>query len=254
METFKQYAKYYDAIYGQKEYAKEVAFLETVIKKYSPRKVNSLLSLGCGTATHDIALAKKGFFITGIDASKEMIAIAKQKARAENVGMELLVADVTTFSLPQKYDAVMALFNIVGYMAQNNDMEKMLANASASLKKNGLFVFDGWYGPAVLKDRPQNRQKEFVKDGKDVKRITTQQLDIEKSTLDITFEILEKRQGQWHHITTETHKTRFWYLPELEYFLSKAGLSLIKACLWMDDNATVSENAWDLFVIAKKIW
>jgi len=241
---FKKYSEYYDKIYEEKDYKKEADFLIKVIKKYSQSKVANILSLGCGTASHDIILAKKGFEITGVDMSEEMIKIAKEKSEKEKVNIKFKVADVTDFKVNEKFDFSMAMFNIAGYMTENESMEKMLKNTFKFLKKGGLFVFDCWYGPAVLKSRPENREKKVG----DFVRRTTQNLDIEKSIIDITFEVLENGAVK----TKENHKMRFWYLRELEYLLNKNGFKMLKVCNFMDLSSKVSEDNWNIFVVAKK--
>ncbi len=249
MSVFQKYADYYDEIYLQKDYKKEVDFLMSVVKKYSPVKVKSILSLGCGTASHDIILAQKGFDILGIDGSAKMIKIAKHKVREAGVSIDFKVADISNIKVNKKFDFAMAMFNIVGYMTENDAMENMLKNVSRSLKKGSLMVFDGWYGPAVLKDKPQNRARKFLKDGKEITRLTTQTIDTEKSIIDITFTISVNGKK----VTEENHPMRFWYLKEIEYFLHKNGFAMLKVCNFMDLNSTISENKWDIFVIAKKI-
>ncbi len=245
MINFQEYADYYDLLYQDKDYKKECDFLLSVIKKHSPIEVRSILSLGCGTANHDIILARKGFKITGIDRSKKMIKIAEEKAKKENLDIEFKIADITDFKINKKLDFAMAMFNVVGYLTENMQMEKMLKNINRVLKKSALFVFDCWYGPAVLKSRPENREKEIRKG---FIRKTTQKLDIEKSIIDINFEMLEN--GKF--LAKENHKMRFWYLKELEYFLEENDFELIKVCNFLDLNSKISEDNWNIFVIARK--
>ena len=246
MDQFQKYADYYDLIYREKDYKKEAEFISQVIKKYSTGKTETILSLGCGTASHDILLAKKGFKILGVDKSKKMIQLAKEKVKKENTDIKFKVADITNFKVSEKFDFAMAMFNILGYMTENEQMERMLKNVFKFLKKDGLFVFDCWYGPAVLKSRPEDEEK---KANENIVRKTTQKLDIEKSIIDITFEILENNKTK----LKETHRMRFWYLNELEYFLNKNRFELIKVRNFMNLNSKISENSWNIFVIAKKI-
>jgi SAM-dependent methyltransferase len=243
---FQKYANYYDAIYKEKDYQKEVDFLAQIIKKYSKGKVKNILSLGCGTASHDILLAKKGFKILGVDRSQKMIKIARQKAEKEKTDIKFKLADVTNFNFAKKFDFSMAMFNIVGYMIENEQMDKMLKNTAKLLKRSGLFVFDCWYGPAVLKSRPENKTRNI---GEKIFRRTTQKLDIEKSIINITFEIIDNEKLA----DKENHKMRFWFLKELEYFLNKNNFKLVKVCNFMDLNSKISEDNWNIFVIAQKI-
>ncbi|MCX6718094.1 MAG: class I SAM-dependent methyltransferase [Candidatus Staskawiczbacteria bacterium] len=245
MANFQKYADFYDKVYENKDYKKEADFLKNVIKKYSSIKVGNILSLGCGTASHDIILAKSGFKILGVDKSPKMIEIAKQKAKKENADIKFKIADISNFKAGGKFDFAMAMFNTLGYMAENEAMENTIKNTGRLLKKNALFAFDCWYGPAVLKNRPEDREKTiggFI-------RKTGQKLDIEKSIVDINFKIFKDGIIK----INENHKIRFWYLPELEYFFAKNGFKIIKICNFMDLNSKISEDNWNIFIVAKKI-
>lgn len=245
MDTFQKYADYYDSIYQSKNYQKEVDFLIKIIDKFSVKKVKNILSLGCGTASHDIILAKKGYKIFGIDKSKRMIDIAREKATKEKVDIKFKLADIADFKVTGKFDFCMAMFNIAGYMAENEDMGKMLKNVSKFLKSGGLFVFDCWYGPAVLKSRPEDKEKEIG----GFMRKTTQNLDIERSLININFKLSENGVLK----TEEDHKIRFWYRKELEYFLGKNGFKVVEVCNFLDLNSRISEDNWNIFIVAKKI-
>lgn len=243
MEVFKKYSNYYDNFYKDKDYNKEVEFLQEVIKRYSSIKVEDILSLGCGTVSHEVILAKNGFRITGIDKSETMLKIAQEKAKG--LPIEVKLADNRNFRTDKKFDLAMAMFNVIGYQTKNIDMEKTLQNVSNSLKKNGLFVFDCWHRSAVLKDRPLDKTKKIG----EITRVTRQKLDIQNNTIDINFEIIDKG----NKVLEENHKMRFWLLPELEHFLSKTGFKLLKACNFLDLESEVSEDIWNIFIIAEKI-
>jgi cyclopropane fatty-acyl-phospholipid synthase-like methyltransferase len=54
-----------------------------------------LLDLGCGTGTHSIYLAQKGYSVVGVDFSPKAIALARQKARQAGISVDLQLGDVT---------------------------------------------------------------------------------------------------------------------------------------------------------------
>ena len=60
-----------------------------------PRGTRSALDLGCGTGTNAIALASRGWRVTGVDFSPSAIAAARAKAEAAGVPVRFLVGDVT---------------------------------------------------------------------------------------------------------------------------------------------------------------
>lgn len=249
MAVFQKYANYYDILYRDKNYKKEVEFLEKVINRYSSLKVKNILSLGCGTANHDLILAGKSYKILGIDSSEKMLEIAREKAKKQNLDIKFKLGNIKDFKVNREFDLAIAMFNVMGYIVRNKDIEKALQNISRFLRKNALFVFDCWYGPAVLKDRPRKEKD----DKGEIVRTTVPKLDIENSIIDINFRVFRKERDKKKKIAQEIHRVRFWYLPELKYFLSTNGFDLIKSCNFMNLNSKVSENNWNIFIIAKKL-
>jgi 2-polyprenyl-3-methyl-5-hydroxy-6-metoxy-1,4-benzoquinol methylase len=156
---FKSYAKYYDIIYADKDYGKECDFLEEIFKKYLKSKPKTILDCGSGTGGHAILLAKRGYEVTGIDLSEEMINIAKEKASKNNVNVDFHVMNLCNLRLNKKFDACISMFNVIGYITNNNDLLNALSNIREHLKKGALFIFDFWYGPAVLTILPSSRMK-----------------------------------------------------------------------------------------------
>ena len=84
MSVFGKYAKYYDLLYQDKNYSKEADYIDRLIKTYHPES-KTILDLGCGTGRHDILLAEKGFFLTGVDSSKEMLSAAINEKEDQHV-------------------------------------------------------------------------------------------------------------------------------------------------------------------------
>ena len=80
MATFGNYSRYYNLLYKDKDYIGEAGFIHELIQQYSPG-TKSVLDLGCGTGRHDFLLAEKGYAITGVDMSEEMLLIARSQSR-----------------------------------------------------------------------------------------------------------------------------------------------------------------------------
>jgi predicted TPR repeat methyltransferase len=55
--VFGNYARFYDNLYSDKDYAAECRYLEKLFRRHSGRGVRSILDLGCGTGNHDLPLA-----------------------------------------------------------------------------------------------------------------------------------------------------------------------------------------------------
>ncbi len=73
------YAETYDALYGDKDTAAECNLIERLFATRDGG-VETVLELGCGTGNHAIPLAARGYWVTGVDRSGDMIAAAAAKA------------------------------------------------------------------------------------------------------------------------------------------------------------------------------
>lgn len=73
-----------------------------LIEWLQPEAGEKILDLGCGTGELTAQLAAGGAQVTGIDSSASMIASARQHFP----GVTFEVADGTSFSLPEQFDAI----------------------------------------------------------------------------------------------------------------------------------------------------
>lgn len=65
-----------------------------------------VLDVGCGTGELAIALARRGYDVTGIDGSPVAIEKARANAARNGLTVRFEVQDATNLSLPDQYDAV----------------------------------------------------------------------------------------------------------------------------------------------------
>ena len=137
MAVFQRYAEYYDLLYRDKNYSKEVDYIDQLIKKYYPGS-KTILDLGCGTGRHALYLAKKGYEVTGIDGAKGMIDVAKQQSLQSGLSnVSFIVLDSESFSLkPESYDAVVCS-SVLEYV-QNDKM--LLCNLVKVLRPGGVLL------------------------------------------------------------------------------------------------------------------
>ena len=159
---FEKSANVYDLIYKSKDYAGEAQFLSALIEEYKP-DAKSLLDLGCGTGEHCINLKRSfDYAVTGIDINAEMIEIAKLK----NPNVTFIHADMTDFSLGQKYDVAISMFSAIGWLKSLDRVEKAFSCASAHLNDGGLILIEPWLFPEYFSGGHVFMD---VEDGPDVK-------------------------------------------------------------------------------------
>lgn len=255
MTQFSGYAKYYDDMYQTKEYKAETDLIESVFTRYSPGPVKKVLSLGCGTGTYEIELAKRGYQVTGVDLSPHMLAEAKRKIDTAGMANQITLVESDIRHLPElgDFDAVMMMFNIAGYLHTPADLTAVAQGVAKHLPSGGVFLFDAWYGPAVVADPPSDRTRVIEKDGAQITRVTKGSLDQEKKLVNITFEVTEVKGGVTTESVTEDHPMRYWDEAELKGALLAGGLSLTKTTAFDNIDAPIDPSHWDMQVIAQKV-
>ena len=247
----KVYAGAYDALYQDKDYEAECDFLEQIFARYAQAPIRTILDLGCGTGGHALPLARRGHTVTGVDHSETMLAEARRKIISQGVGScDFVQGDIRTLDLGQTFDAVIAMFAVISYQTANADLAAAFAAARRHLVPGGLFVFDVWFGPAVLAERPEDRYKVIASDAERIVRFAHPELDILSHTVRVNYKLWRIRGRQIVDEVDESHLMRFLFPQETVHYLNEAGFKLLRWCPFMEFDRLPTERDWNVAVIA----
>ena len=247
------YANAYDNLYRDKDYDGEVALLQRIFRQYGSGEIRRVLDLGCGTGNHSLRLAKLGYEVTGVDQSAEMLALAEIKTRAAQASVALHHSRVTEFQSPSKFDAALLMFAVLGYHTTNDDVLGALATARRQLVTGGLLVFDVWYGPAVLAQRPGERVRVLDTETGTTIRATLGTLDTSTHTCRVDYRLWELAGDQVVARTAESHLMRYFFPQELALMLQTSGLKLVRLGTFPELTQDPSENTWNVMVVAEAV-
>ncbi len=248
------YASLYDLFYREKDYAAECDFLERLFGRHARRRVRSVLDLGCGTGGHAFPLAERGYRVAGVDRSPAMLQIARAKAAAvPGAGrVAFFPGDVRTVRLGRRFDAAVSLFAVMGYQIEDGDFVAAARTAAAHLARGGLFVFDVWYGPAVLASPPGARQR-TVRDGRRVAvRRTDCEVDGVGQVVRVRFGTVVKEGRRTVSSGAETHPMRYFFPRELGLLVRAAGLEPVAIVPFLDEEGSPGPETWNVTVVAVK--
>ena len=229
MTVFNEYARYYDLLYRDKDYHGEAAYIDGLIRRFSP-SATTVLNLGCGSGRHDRELIKLGYAVTGVDRSEEMLS----EARSKGEGLEYICADLCQLRMNRRFDAVLALFHVFSYQESNADLKAAFATVREHLSPGGICLFDCWYGPAVLTDRPVSRVLELEDEQLSIVRHAEPMMHPNDNLVDVKYRINihNKADGSQEEIQ-ETHRMRYFFRPEIELLLEENGLKTLLFEEWM---------------------
>ena len=245
--VFDHYARYYDLLYRDKDYATEAAYVAALLQEHAPGAA-TLVELGCGTGTHAELLARLGYTVHGVDMSEAMVerANARRAALAPELAARLSfsVGDARSVRLGVRADAVISLFHVMSYQSTNADLGAAFETARAHLAEGGLFLFDCWHGPSVLTDPPVLRIKRLADQAIEVERIAEPTLHYNDNLVDVHYDvrITELASGVRQQLH-ETHRMRYLFPVELDLFAEQAGMRRAFIHEWLTREAPLPP-AW----------
>lgn len=101
-----------------------------------------VLDLGCGTGRVLLALAQAGITCEGMDISQPMLNLAAEKLQAHGYSPALHHGDMTGFSVPRRYGAILIPYQSMMYMLDDTMRRQVLTTAYRHLQPGGLLAFD----------------------------------------------------------------------------------------------------------------
>lgn len=127
------------------KYTSDFAFVHqygnSVVDLIDADKNSKVLDLGCGNGALTARLKEKGYTVTGMDASRELLDLARENYP----DIEFVQADAVDFSFPEPFDVVFS--NAVFHWIDQARQEDMLKCIHKALRKGGQLVFEfGGYG------------------------------------------------------------------------------------------------------------
>ncbi len=249
MTVFNKYADFYDLYYQDKDYAAEAAFVLKLAKRFACRP-RTVLDMGCGTGRHLAEFARRGIAGDGFDRSPRMLSAAKERLAGSRIG--LATGDLRTFRNGKRYDLVVSMFAVMGYLIANEDLLDGLATARRHLRPGGVFIFDGWFGPAVLAQKPEARKHTYRQGARQVIRRVTPELDAVSQSVLARYEVTVKASGKAARTIREEHRMRFMFVQEMALAMEQAGLRLVHACPFMQPKGSLSAQTWNVAFVAKR--
>ncbi|MFL5729960.1 MAG: class I SAM-dependent DNA methyltransferase [Cytophagaceae bacterium] len=245
-DNFKTYSKYYNLLYGDKNYSEETEYVCALIKKYNPG-IKSILEFGSGTGIHGRLLTAKGFEVLGLERSEGMVEEATRN------GFPCEVADISNFHLDKTFDGIVSLFHVISYLTDNNSLLSTFKNANMHLNKGGLFIFDVWYSPAVYEQKAVARIKRMENGQMKAIRFAEPHNHVNRNVIDVKFTVFIKdlESGQEQEIE-ELHPMRHFSIPEIDLLAETTGFKVITAEEFITHKQP-SQSTWGVcFVLEKK--
>jgi SAM-dependent methyltransferase len=247
-----RHADLYDVIYSGKEYSSEAAFVDTLFRRHGAAPRGAMLELACGTGTHAVEFAELGYDVTATDYSEDMLRIAGPKCGRAGRRIELQRLDMRELgSLGRTFPAIACLFDSIGYVRTNEAVAQVLAGVRKALAPGGVFVFEFWHAPAMLREHDPTRVRRMRLGEGELLRISETSLDTARQLAEVRYELVDLRPDGTYTRIVETQVNRYFFLPEMTEYLRVAGLELLAAHAGFSEVTDIDMNTWHIVAAAR---
>lgn len=220
--NFSEYSEFYDLLYSDKDYEAEVAYFLGLLKSHSNVPHRRVLEFGAGTGAHQAFFSKYGLDSLGVELSPEMVNRAKAR------GLNVTEGDFRSFRYPEKFDAVLALFHVLGYLSSESELTSCFETAANHLDSGGLFIFDFWFRDAVLSQKPELRIKRVSSEDFVVCRIAEPRMIEKDNSVEVQYSIFSKKKNEsFWTMQQELHQMRYFSREDIELLSQANGFRLV---------------------------
>ncbi len=131
----------YPFMFGEQRFLDAVDEAEKIVNLVDIND-SKVLDLCCGPGRLSLALADRGFTVTGVDRTEFLLEKARTRAQSVDADIEWVRSDMRDFVRPESFDCIVNMFTSFGYFDDKSDDMKVLQNVFQSLKAGGSFLID----------------------------------------------------------------------------------------------------------------
>ncbi|MYD87045.1 MAG: class I SAM-dependent methyltransferase [Acidobacteria bacterium] len=112
----------------------------TLVELLGDLRGQTVLDLACGDGGYARECKRSGAAsVTGVDISKEMIAMAEAEERKDPLGCRYVCEDAATFTLPTQVDIVVAVY-LLNYARTRTELDRFFRSSYRALRPGGRLV------------------------------------------------------------------------------------------------------------------
>ena len=222
MDAYKNLAASYDRLTNDVDYEATVEFYMEILRRegITPRTV---VDLACGTGSVTEILARKGYRVTGVDMSEEMLTEAAMKTMDMEQPPMYSCQLLQNLRLPRGVDMAVCALDSLDYILDPADCKEAIRRAYKALNPGGIFIFDV-NTPEKL--RAMDDQI-FLDEDDDVYCVWRGEFDEETNICSYGMDLFQREGKMWRR-SFEEHREYAYSQEQLTGFLKDAGFTHIE--------------------------
>lgn len=221
MEAYTILAEHYDRLTRDVDYEGWADYVERHFRSHG-RPVEAVAELGCGAGSLTRLLARRGYRMTALDLSPDMLAAAEEKCRG--LGVQLVCRDMARLTLPEPADAVISCLDSINYVTHPSALKRTFRRVRRALVPGGLFLFDVKTPLSLEGDDGQV----YLDEDEDIFCVWRGEYRPRRRVCGYGIDLFVRREdGAWDR-GSEYHEEYAYTMDELEGFLREAGFQDVK--------------------------
>lgn len=219
-------AAVYDRLNRDVDYSEWADFVEKCFSKYG-KKPESVLELGCGTGSMTLELAKRGYDLTALDISEDMLSVANMRAmEAGFKNILFLRGDMTDFELYGTVDAVLCCLDGINHLTVRDDVAACFALVANYLNPGGIFLFDL---NTPYKFRHMYADNDYILEEDGAVCCWQNRTNKKGDICDFYLTVFEKQSNGLYKRTDGVQRERCYGMKTVKNLLAEAGLEFVSA-------------------------
>lgn len=223
MAGYDIFARYYDALTANVDYAGRAAYLSRLLDKLG-HKAGLTLDLACGTGSLTLELHKLGFDVYGVDSSVAMLNEAKDKAYDLEAEVLFLCQKMQSLDLYGTVDTVFCSLDSINHLPGAKEVLETFKRVAFFMNDDGWFIFDV--------NTPYKHEKvlganTFVYDLEDIYCVWQNTYSPQDKSVAIELDFFE-RQGKTYTRSSERFSEQVYSPEEITDMLTQAGFDSIR--------------------------
>jgi SAM-dependent methyltransferase len=134
---YDRFAPIYNKYWGDMFTHEAIAAFDKFLFNRLPAKA-TILDLCCGTGQLAKVLSSRGYAVTGVDGSREMLRFARKNAPK----CKFILADARNFDQSQSFEAAVSAFDSLNHITKLDELKVAFLHTYDALKRGGIFLFD----------------------------------------------------------------------------------------------------------------
>jgi SAM-dependent methyltransferase len=225
MKSYSALARFYDSLTRDVPYGAIADYYEALFKR-DGLQVKTILDMACGTGTLTCVLAERGYDMTGVDVSPEMLSFAAEKAYGVRNRPLLIHQPLEQLDLYGTVDAAVCSLDGINYVRPDSVAE-VFCRVRLFLEPGGMFIFD-IHTPSKLK---RLDGEVFLDETDDVYCVWRAEFDQKENACRYGMDIFARDGKKWSR-SREEHVEYAYEPSELEKLLQEVGFEGV--CIYGD--------------------